>query len=104
MGGGVSFYQFHLEAGFARFGILGDFAGQPNLNLITATATQQGDDWTASYNVGALLEVAPRVKAGVTYRVCVIAGAADSVIRLFTVTVTNAADLSKSEQCGYVVK
>ena len=68
VGGGVSFYQFHLEADFARFGIIGNFAGQPNLSLITATATQRGDDWTASFNVGALVDVAPRVKAGVTYR------------------------------------
>jgi long-chain fatty acid transport protein len=68
VGGGVSFYQFHLEADFARFGIVGNFAGQPNLSLITATATQRGDDWTASFNIGALADVAPRVKVGATYR------------------------------------
>jgi hypothetical protein len=44
------------------------------------------------------------VEAGVTYRICVIAGAADSIIRTFTVKVTNAVDLSTTEQCSYIVK
>jgi hypothetical protein len=45
-------------------GIVGDFAGQPNLNLITATATQRGDDWTAAFNVGALVDVALASRPG----------------------------------------
>jgi ribosomal protein S14 len=45
-----------------------------------------------------------KVQAGRVYRVCVIAGAADGILRTFTVKVTNALDLSTTEECGYVVK
>ena len=68
VGGGLSLYQFDLEADFARFGVEGNFAGVPNLNLTTATATQRADDWTAGVNAGVLFDVAPRVKVGATYR------------------------------------
>jgi hypothetical protein len=43
------------------------------------------------------------VKAGVNYRVCVTAGAADGVVRHFTVTVTNAEGLATSQVCSYAV-
>jgi long-chain fatty acid transport protein len=68
VGGGVSFYQFRLQSDFSRFGIEDDFASPPNLHFVTATATQRADDWTASFNAGALFDLAPRVKIGATYR------------------------------------
>ncbi len=68
IGAGLSLYQLRLDADFARFGIIGNFAGPPNLDLVTATTTQRSDDWTASFNAGALVDVTPRVKAGATFR------------------------------------
>ncbi|HYN06969.1 MAG TPA: outer membrane protein transport protein [Vicinamibacterales bacterium] len=68
IGGGIALYRFRLEADFARFGIEGNFASLPNRNLITATATQRGEDWTAGFNAGALFDVTPKVKVGATYR------------------------------------
>jgi len=43
------------------------------------------------------------VKAGVTYSVCVTAGAADGLVRHFTVRVTNAEGTSTSRVCSYAV-
>lgn len=68
IGGGIALYRFHLEADFSRFGVTGDFAGPPNLNLVTATATQRGGDWSAGVNAGALVDLTTRVKIGATYR------------------------------------
>jgi collagen type VII alpha len=44
------------------------------------------------------------VQAGVTYRVCVTAGAADGQTRTFTVTVTNTSGQATSQECAYVVQ
>jgi hypothetical protein len=43
------------------------------------------------------------VVAGTTYSVPVMAGAADGLTRIFTVTVTNSSGLSTSQQCSYLV-
>jgi long-subunit fatty acid transport protein len=68
LGGGVSIYRFRLDGDFARFGIIGNFAGPPNLDLVSATATQRGRDWSASFNVGALYDLPRKVKIGATFR------------------------------------
>jgi hypothetical protein len=43
------------------------------------------------------------VSAGMSYSVCVTAGAADGLTRTFTVSVTNSAGSSSSQQCSYLV-
>jgi long-subunit fatty acid transport protein len=69
VGGGVSVYQFRLDADFANFGIDGDFAGPPNRNRLTATATQRGSEWMPSFNAGALFDLTKAVKIGGSFRV-----------------------------------
>jgi long-chain fatty acid transport protein len=68
IGGGIALYRFRLEADFARFAVQGNFASDPDRSVITATAAQRADDWTAGVNAGVLFDVAPRVKVGATYR------------------------------------
>jgi hypothetical protein len=43
------------------------------------------------------------VTAGTTYSACVTAGTADGLTRIVTVTVTNTAGQSSSQQCSYIV-
>lgn len=64
---------------------------------------------TAQKGTGTLTESATplaqgSVAAGATYRVNVTAGAADGLIRTFTVTVTNAAGESTSHLCSFAVQ
>jgi long-chain fatty acid transport protein len=68
VGGGLAFCRLRLEGDFARFGVEDNFASNPNRSFITATTTQRADDWTVSFNAGALFDVVPRVKIGATYR------------------------------------
>jgi long-subunit fatty acid transport protein len=68
LGGGIAVARLRLDGDFARFGIVDDFASDPNRDFITATTTQRADDWTVSFNAGALFDLLPRVKIGAAYR------------------------------------
>jgi long-subunit fatty acid transport protein len=55
IGGGVSLYRFSLQADFARYGIIGDFAGPVDTSRTIATAVQDAHDWSPGFNTGVLL-------------------------------------------------
>jgi large repetitive protein len=62
----------------------------------TAVVSIQKGTASATVSSGAVI-------AGTTYSACVTAGTADGLTRTFTVTVTNAAGQSSSQQCSYIV-
>jgi long-chain fatty acid transport protein len=68
VGGGASLYNFDLEAGFARHGVLTDTFSPPDLSLVSSTATQESDDVALSFNGGVLWRPHPTLHAGASFR------------------------------------
>lgn len=68
VGGGLSFYKFNLDAEFARHGVMTDTFSPPDLSITSSTATQDGDDVTASINGGLLWKPRPNLNVGGSFR------------------------------------
>lgn len=68
IGGGVSVYTFRLDAAFTRYGFVSDVFSPADPKIIAATATQHGDGASLSGNLGALVQLHPRVKLGAQFR------------------------------------
>jgi long-subunit fatty acid transport protein len=68
VGAGASIWTLDLDASFARFGVDGNFAGPVNRSDIAATAVQRGGDSALAFNLGALIDIAPDVQVGASFR------------------------------------
>ena len=68
VGAGASVWTFDLDASFARFDIVGNFAGTVNRSVTTATAVQTGNDVALSFNAGGLFDLTRYLKVGASFR------------------------------------
>ena len=66
VGGGASIYTFSLESHFARYGV--EVFGPVHTELVSATATQDGDDTALGGNAGLLWRVGSDWRIGATFR------------------------------------
>ena len=101
VGAGFSVYRFSLDADFARYPVIGSFAGPVDRSRTIATATQDSDDWSPAFNAGGARRTVPfdhdrrRVPAGATLRVQSTRSGAVS-----RTSISRAAASSRSPTCG----
>jgi len=68
VGAGFSVYRFSLDADFARYPVIGSFAGPVDRSHTISTATQDSDDWSPAFNAGVLVGPFHSITIGGAFR------------------------------------